>query len=72
MFVTRSIENQIFALDGDWKGFTSREQALFTVARNLAASPVVLTDAQVAKALELAPGEPQKIQQPESSDDIGP
>jgi murein L,D-transpeptidase YcbB/YkuD len=29
-------------------------------------------DENVAKALELAPGPPQKIQQPESSDDIGP
>jgi len=29
-------------------------------------------DENVAKALDLAPGEPQKIDQPESSDDIGP
>jgi murein L,D-transpeptidase YcbB/YkuD len=29
-------------------------------------------DDNIAKALELAPGEPQKIEQPESSDDIGP
>jgi murein L,D-transpeptidase YcbB/YkuD len=29
-------------------------------------------DENVAKALELAPGPPQKIDQPESSDDIGP
>jgi murein L,D-transpeptidase YcbB/YkuD len=29
-------------------------------------------DANVAKALELAPGNPQKIDQPESSDDVGP
>jgi murein L,D-transpeptidase YcbB/YkuD len=29
-------------------------------------------DENVAKALELAPGPPQKIEQPESSDDIGP
>jgi len=29
-------------------------------------------DANVAKALELAPGRPQKIDQPESSDDVGP
>ena len=46
--------DQIFALDGDWKSFSPRERALFTIARNLAASPVVLTDAQVAKALDLA------------------
>jgi murein L,D-transpeptidase YcbB/YkuD len=29
-------------------------------------------DENIAKALDLAPGPPQKIQQPESSDDIGP
>ena len=29
-------------------------------------------DKNIAKALELAPGPPQKIEQPESSDDIGP
>jgi murein L,D-transpeptidase YcbB/YkuD len=29
-------------------------------------------DENIAKALELAPGPPQQIQQPESSDDIGP
>jgi len=29
-------------------------------------------DENIAKALDLAPGEPQKIDQPESSDDIGP
>ena len=29
-------------------------------------------DENIAKALELAPGEPRKIEQPESSDDVGP
>ena len=29
-------------------------------------------DANVAKALNLAPGRPQKLEQPESSDDVGP
>ena len=29
-------------------------------------------DENIAKALELAPGPPQKIEQPESSDDVGP
>ncbi|HUP67497.1 MAG TPA: L,D-transpeptidase family protein [Sphingomicrobium sp.] len=29
-------------------------------------------DQNIAKALELAPGEPEKIDQPESSDDVGP
>jgi alkylhydroperoxidase family enzyme len=47
-------DEQIFALDGDWKGFTPREQALFTVAKKLGASPVVLTDSEVTKAVELA------------------
>ncbi len=47
-------EDQIYALDGDWVGFTSRERSLFTVARKLAASPVVLTDAEVAEAVKQA------------------
>lgn len=46
--------DQIFALDGKRDSFTPREQALFTVAQNLAASPVVLTDDEVAQAIELA------------------
>lgn len=46
--------DQVFALDGKWDSFTPREQALFTIAKNLAASPVVLTDDEVAKAVELA------------------
>jgi hypothetical protein len=46
--------DQIFALDSKWDSYTPREQAFFVVAKNLAASPVVLTDAEVAKALELA------------------
>lgn len=47
-------DDQVFALDGDWKEFTPREQSLFAVARQLGASPVVLTDAEVARAVELA------------------
>lgn len=47
-------DDQIYALDGDWTSFTPREQALFTVAKKLAASPVVLTDVEVARAVELA------------------
>jgi hypothetical protein len=47
-------DDQIFALDGDWKAFAPREQALFTVAQKLGASPVVLTDSEVARAVELA------------------
>ncbi|MBN9517299.1 carboxymuconolactone decarboxylase family protein [bacterium] len=47
-------DDQVYGLDGDWAGFTPRERALFTVARNLAASPVVLTDDEVAAAVKLA------------------
>ncbi|MFO0850652.1 MAG: hypothetical protein U0871_19155 [Gemmataceae bacterium] len=47
-------DDQIYALDGDWAGFGERERALFTVAKKLAASPVVLTDDEVAAALKLA------------------
>jgi AhpD family alkylhydroperoxidase len=45
--------DQIYKLDGDWADFTEKERALFTVARHLGASPVVLTDAEVAKAVKL-------------------
>jgi alkylhydroperoxidase family enzyme len=47
-------EDQVYALDGDWSEFPPREKSLFTVARNLAASPVVLTDDEVATALKAA------------------
>jgi alkylhydroperoxidase family enzyme len=47
-------DDQIFALDGDWSEFTPRERALFIFTRNLAASPVTLTDSQVAEAVKLA------------------
>jgi hypothetical protein len=47
-------EDQIYQLDGDWAGFAPAERGLFTVARKLAASPIVLTDADVAAALKLA------------------
>jgi alkylhydroperoxidase family enzyme len=47
-------DDQVYALDGDWAGFAEAERALFTVARKLAASPVVLTDADVARAVKLA------------------
>lgn len=45
-------DDAIYALDGDWKQFTPAEQALFRFARHLAASPIALTDADVAEALE--------------------
>ncbi len=44
---------QIFKLDGDWADFPPAERALFAVARKLAASPIVLTDDDVARALKL-------------------
>jgi AhpD family alkylhydroperoxidase len=47
-------DDQIFALDGDGSGFTPVEQSMFAVARKLAASPVVLTDDDVAQAVKLA------------------
>jgi hypothetical protein len=47
-------EDQVYALDGDWSTYTPTEAALFTVARKLAASPVVLTDDDVANAVKLA------------------
>jgi AhpD family alkylhydroperoxidase len=47
-------DGQIDSLDGDWKPFTPREQALFVVAKKLAASPVVLNDAEVTNAVKLA------------------
>jgi alkylhydroperoxidase family enzyme len=46
-------DEQVYALDGPWKDFTPAERALFTVARKLAASPIVLTDEDVALALKL-------------------
>lgn len=47
-------QEQIDELDGDWSEFTKAERALFTVARKLAASPVVLTDEDVANAVKFA------------------
>lgn len=47
-------DEQIYRLDGDWQEYTPSERALFTVARKLAATPVVLTDRDVQHALELA------------------
>lgn len=44
----------IARLDGNWKDFAPADRALFAVARNLAASPIVLTDADVARAVKAA------------------
>lgn len=45
-------DDQIYRLDGSWDDFTPAERTLFTVARQLAASPIVLTDAEVEEALK--------------------
>jgi len=50
----RKTEDEIFALDGDWSEFTPRERALFQLAKSLSASPVMLTDSDVANAVKLA------------------
>ncbi|MDR3620608.1 MAG: carboxymuconolactone decarboxylase family protein [Paludisphaera borealis] len=47
-------DDQIAALDGDWSEFSPVDRAMFTVARKLAASPVVLTDSEVDAAVKLA------------------
>jgi hypothetical protein len=44
---------QIAALDAGGAGLEEKDRALLVVARNLAASPVVLTDAEFDKALKL-------------------
>src|SRR5207237_7590276 len=41
-------DDQIYKLDGSWKEFAPAERALFTLARKLAASPIVLTDQEAA------------------------
>ena len=46
-------DDQIYALDGAWSEFTPAEQSLFKFARKLAATPIALTDADVAESLEL-------------------
>lgn len=45
-------DNQVFSLDGDWTNFSDDERACFRLAKNLAASPVVLTDDQVTAAVQ--------------------
>jgi hypothetical protein len=47
-------DDEIFALDGDWKAASESDRAMFTLAKKLAASPVVLTDDDVALAVKLA------------------
>ena len=47
-------DDQIYTLDGDWSAFTPAERSLFTLARKLSTTPVVLTDADVAEAVKQA------------------
>ncbi len=46
-------DDQIFKLDGDWSEFTPAERAQFRLARQLAASPIMLTDAETADTVKL-------------------
>ncbi len=55
-------DDQIYALDGDWSKFTPKEKAMFTVARQLAASPIVLTDAEAAEAVKQCGGNRDVVQ----------
>ena len=45
-------EDQIFALDGDWKDLSAVDQALFRFAKNLAASPIASSDEDAVAALQ--------------------
>jgi alkylhydroperoxidase family enzyme len=45
-------EDQIFALDGEWKELSAVDQALFRFAKNLAASPIASSDEDAAAALQ--------------------
>ncbi len=46
-------EDQIFALDDNWKELSDADRALFRFAKKLAASPIASTDEDAAKALQL-------------------
>ncbi|MFM9965384.1 MAG: hypothetical protein ACKV2Q_29715 [Planctomycetaceae bacterium] len=46
-------DDQIFNLDGDWSEFTPAERAQFRLARQLAASPIMLTDTETTDAVKL-------------------
>ena len=46
-------DDQIVKLDGDWSEFTPAERAQFRLARQLAASPIMLTDAETTDAVKL-------------------
>jgi Carboxymuconolactone decarboxylase family len=44
--------DDVYKLDGSWDGYSPADRAMFTVARKLSASPVILTDADVDEALK--------------------
>ena len=44
-------DDQIHALDGNWEQFSAADRTLFRFARHLAATPIALTDQDVAEAL---------------------
>jgi len=45
---------EIYALDGDWSGFSAKDRVLFQIARQLGTSPVVLSDDEVNAGVDLA------------------
>ena len=47
-------EDDVYKLDGSWDSYSPADRAMFTVARKLAASPVILTDADVDEAVKQA------------------
>jgi hypothetical protein len=47
-------ERELQALEGDLQQLDQRQRTLLLVAKNLAASPIVLTDKQVAQAVQVA------------------
>lgn len=50
-------DDQIFALDGDWRGLSESDRAIFTFANHLGASPIASTDEDAAAALHAANAE---------------
>ena len=47
-------DEDIYALDGDWSGFSEKDRALFQIAKQLGTSPVVLSDDEVKAGVGLA------------------
>jgi AhpD family alkylhydroperoxidase len=45
-------DEQIFALDGDWKSFEPERQAMFRFAKQLATTPIALSDSEFADLLD--------------------